>query len=142
MTTFEKLNHGWNAEPNGPMPEVTVDGSTLRLEFTANGYQFPDYGETERLSLIFSGTRRYRLGPTNDEGWLLGQCRFSRLAPGWGEFYQVRGDLKLDGIPDEWQVLPEPASDAARHYLFYFRDDTFECTAMSWELVRGEVTLP
>jgi hypothetical protein len=30
------------------------------------------------------------LGRTNDEGWYLGQCRFSKVAPTWGEFYHVQ----------------------------------------------------
>ena len=139
MTSFVQLNHGWNAEPNAPMPEVTVDGDMLRLEFTANGFQFPDFGEEERVSLLFRGIRRYRLGPTNDEGWDLGQCRFSRFAPRWGEFYQVTGDLKLDQIPDDWHVVADSLGSEAKHYLFYLRDETFECTADSWEFVRGQV---
>ncbi len=142
MTSFVQLNRGWNAEPNDPTPEVTVEGNTLTLEFTANGYQFLDFGQTERVCLVFRGAFRYRLGPTNDEGWLRGQCRFSGLAPQWGEFYEVRGDLKLDQIPDDWHVISDSPSDEASHYLFYLRDETFECTAMSWELFRDPSPKP
>ena len=120
------------------MPEVTVAGSEVRLDFTANGYQFPDFGKTERVCLLFRETLRYRLGPTNDEGWLRSQCRFGQGAP-WGEFYEVQGDLKLDLIPDEWHVISEALGAEAKHYLFYLRDETFECTANSWEFLRGEV---
>ena len=137
MTHFLLLNDGWNAEPNAPTPEVTVDGDTVRLEFTANGLQFPDFAQYERISLLFRKARRYRLGPTNDEGWLLGQCRFSRLAPAWGEFYEVRGDLKLDHCPDDWHVVSDAPGPEAKHFLFYLRDETFECAADSWEFLRG-----
>ena len=56
-----------------------------------------------------------------------------------GEFCEVRGDLKLDQLPDEWHVLLEVWSDEDKHYLFYLRDETFECTASSWDFVRGGI---
>ena len=84
---------------------------------------------------------------TNDEGWYRGQCRFSRLAPAWGEFYEVRGDLLLDFVPDpeefrshgvqleprplRWVTIGEPGV-TSRHFLFYLRDQTFECDATDW----------
>jgi hypothetical protein len=58
----------------------------------------------------------------------LGQCRFSKLAPGWGEFYLVEGDAELLDAPKDWQSV-SPKQDSAKHYLFYFRDETFECSA-------------
>jgi hypothetical protein len=83
--------------------------------------------------LIFANCLRYRLGGTNDEGWYRGQCRFSRLAPAWGEFYEVSGDL-LEHLVDDWvEVVPSP-SLPTRHYLFYLRDRTFECDAASYRL--------
>jgi hypothetical protein len=134
-THFIQLNHGWNAEPNAPEPNVSVVGDTLTLEFYANPYLFPQFGDGQRSRLIFSGAWRYFLGGTNDEGWYRGQCRFSGVAPSWGEFYEVSGDLKLDEVQDEWQyVTPQPTC-ATKHYLFYLRDDTFECDAKSWNLV-------
>lgn len=82
--------------------------------------------------LTFSNCWRYRLGPTNDEGWWRKQCRFSLAAPEWGEFYEVTGDLKLEWLPeDAWTVTGEPG-DSTRHFLFYFRDNTLECDADAW----------
>ncbi len=124
------------------MPEVTVEESTVTLEFTANGLQFPDFGVDERVRLLFHGARQYRLGPTNDEGWLRGQCRFSLLAPDWGEFYEVLGDVKLNQMPDDWHFISDSLSDKSSHYLFYLRDETFECTATSWEFVRDPSLSP
>ncbi len=34
--TFRKLNEGWSAEPNAPLPEVVVEGSDLVLSFCLN----------------------------------------------------------------------------------------------------------
>jgi O-acetyl-ADP-ribose deacetylase (regulator of RNase III) len=134
MTTrFRQLNEGWNAEPNAPEPIVEVDGDEVVLSFLANAFQFKSYIEGQRLRLRFPNARRYRLGATNDEGWYRGQCRFSDAAPAWGEFYEVSGDLRLDRDPGDWRAVGI-ARPPGRHFLFYLRDETFECEADAWAL--------
>jgi hypothetical protein len=129
-TSFIRLNSDWNAEPNAPDEHVTVDGSTVILEFNLAGFfHQPWHGK-----LVFEGARRYRLGETNDEGWYLGQCRFSRLAPAWGEFYEVDGDL-LESAVNDWVFLPNAYRGETRHFLFYLRDSTFECDAAAYHLI-------
>lgn len=134
MTThFRQLNDGWNAAPNAPDPTVQIEGHDVVLTFIANSYQFPRFAVDQRLRLRFTGARRFSLGGTNDEGWYLGQCRFSNDAPEWGEFYEVSGDLKLEQGPIDWHIVhdrPRPG----RHFLFYLRDETFECEADDWVL--------
>ncbi len=68
---------------------------------------------------------------TNDEGWYRGQCRYTGIAPAWGEFYDVRCKDPLRDLPDDWHRLADD-TDQARHFLFYLRDETFECLAMDW----------
>lgn len=128
-TTFTKLNADWNAEPNAPEPQVVVEGGTLRLTFFLNPFQF-DVAEGSVGELVFSECWRYRLGPTNDEGWYAGKCRFSGLSPAWGEFYEVHGDLR-ESDQLRWTQLAPP-SIGSRHFLFYLRDETFECDAQAW----------
>jgi hypothetical protein len=130
-THFRKLNEGWNADPNAPDPSVRVTGSRVVLEFTLNAFVFPQFKKEQRGQLVFSEASRYRLGPTNDEGWAMGQCRFGHLAE-WGEFYEVSGDLLLDQVPGGWNFT-STQDPAARHFLFYLRDETFECDAERWE---------
>jgi hypothetical protein len=132
-TQFRQLNDGWNAEPNSPDPVVQVDGDEVVLIVLANPFQFPRFAVRQRLRLRFKNARKYRLGSTNDEGWYRGQCRFSGEAPAWGEFYEVSGDLKLDRCPSDWHVL-KIARLPGRHFLFYLRDETFECEADDWTL--------
>ena len=128
-THFIKLNGGWNAEPNAPMPEIGLDCTTLVLTFYLTTFKPYNRGE-----LRFSDCWRYRLGATNDEGWYRGQCRFSRRAPAWGEFYEVQGDLRLDRLPEgSWALLARSSPTNTRHFLFYLRDETFECDAADWE---------
>jgi hypothetical protein len=132
-TRFVKLNDGWNAEPNAPAPVVSRSGNDVVLEFRLNPFQFKKFSNGDRARLVFRNCWRYRLGGTNDEGWYLGQCRFSKAAPAWGEFYEVQGDLKLESSPDDWVLLgPEPHAQA-KHFLFYLRDETFECDAKTVE---------
>jgi hypothetical protein len=138
-TRFVKLNDGWNAEPNAPAPVVARLGTDVVLEFRLNPFQFKKFSKGDRARLVFRNSWRYRLGGTNDEGWYLGQCRFSKVAPAWGEFYEVQGDLKLESLPGDWVVLgPEPHAPA-KHFLFYLRDQTFECDA---EMVEPLSVLP
>jgi hypothetical protein len=77
---------------------------------------------------------KFRLGPTNDEAWYLGKCRYSRLAPAWGEFYEIMGPDPLIDAVDDWKVVGTSSSKANRHFLFYLRDSTFEAVAEDWTL--------
>ena len=133
--TFLQLNHGWNAEPNAPDPRVEANGSEVTLQFLLNPFQFeatPD----ERGLLSFSGCSEWRLGSTNDEGWYLGQCRYSGIAPAWGEFYEIVGPDPLAHAPADWKTTNR--TDAGkRHFLFYLRDETFECFADEWAFSRS-----
>jgi hypothetical protein len=125
---FHQINEGWNAEPNAPNPSVEVRGEDLVLTFRVNPYQFRDFEQGEAGVLRFVQCERYRLGSPDDVGWYRGRCRFSSLAPKWGEFYRVEGDAALLGSPGDWKSV-RPLSGDGRHYLFYFRDETFECVA-------------
>jgi len=127
-TKFYRLNEDWNAEPNAPNPIVAIEGRDIVLRFLVNPFRYPGSNEDDCGILRFIRCERYRLGPTNDEGWYSGQCRFSKLAPAWGEFYVVEGDEALLEAPMDWSFVG-PRSGAERHYLFYFRDKTFECVA-------------
>jgi hypothetical protein len=58
----------------------------------------------------------------------------SKIAPAWGQFYEVSGDL-MDDVPSlEWKLLGHPARSTSKHFLFYLRDETFECDASDFNL--------
>jgi hypothetical protein len=126
--TFVQINEDWNAEPNAPHPAVKVQEQDVLLKFFINAFQFAEFEEGEVAILRFGHCERYRLGSTNDEGWYRGQCRFSKLAPAWGEFYIVHGDAALLEAPQDWNTIG-PFTGHGKHFLFYFRDNTFECIA-------------
>jgi hypothetical protein len=118
--------------PDKPL-ERTVNHRGRTARAFADRFRLSQFRDRQRGSLRFTDCWRYRLGPTNDEGWYLDQCRFSKLAPAWGEFYEVAGDLLLERLPDSWVVLGDRTKES-RHFLFYLRDGTFECDAASWGL--------
>lgn len=127
---FKQLNDGWNAEPNAPEPRIWVHDTNVVLGFGLNAHQFAEFKEEEKGFLEFKQVSKYRLGSTNDEGWYLGQCRYSGVAPQWGQFYELIGsDAKRDA-PVDWRVLN--GGQGPRHFLFYFRDQTFEAVAGDW----------
>lgn len=128
--SFVHLNHGWNAEPNAPEPRTEQRGSDVLLYFLLNAFVFKQFDVEDRGIIRFVRCARYRLGGTNDEGWYRGQCRYSSLAPDWGEFYEIIGPDPLRGQPADWVTIGDSAR--ARHFLFYFRDDTFECISDNW----------
>ena len=132
---FLKLNRNWNAEPNAPEETVTLEGLNLILEFTVNSWAYEGFEEEERAKLIFKNCYKFRVGPTNDEGWYLGQCRFGRLAPQWGEFYQIIGSSPTVVDAKDWKIVG--TNKTGNHYLFYLRDSTFECVADSFIFQRS-----
>lgn len=130
--SFERLSIDWNAEPNAPEPRIKASGCDILLEFYLNAFRFKLFSEEEIGILRFSNCSRYRLGSPNDEGWYQGQCRYSKLAPEWGEFYEIQGDDPLRDLPTDWHSL-SLEKNTSRHFLFYLRDHTFEAIAESWD---------
>lgn len=133
--TFKQLNDGWNAEPSAPEPVVATKGTAVQLTFALNPWAY-DAAEEEKGRLTFHGCSMWRLGATNDEGWYKGQCRYSKIAPTWGEFYELLGEDDQRLGPSDWHVLA-PLTSGQRHFLFYLRDETFECFATDWMFERG-----
>ena len=130
--TFFHLNPDWNAEPNAPDVRVSASGDVIEVRFILN--PFVCHAEVEEAAILtFTGCRMWRFGSTNDEGWVRGQCRYSGHAPRWGEFYELSGEDALEPVPSDWASA---SGHGIRHFLFYFRDNTFECFAEDWALMR------
>jgi len=83
------------------------------------------------MEVRFEGCSKYRITGLNDEGWHLGQCRFSRLAPAWGELYEIAGDTNDDAEQTPWIAMEGSGS---RHFHFYLRDETLEVKAQDWSM--------
>jgi len=131
---FLQLNDSWNAEPNDPAPEVQENGSEVTLRFRLNPWAYEAATDEQGL-LTFDGCSEWRLGSTNDEGWYSGQCRYSAIASAWGEFYEIVGPDALANAPTDWKTT-NVVNAGKRHFLFYLRDETFECFADEWGFSR------
>ncbi|WP_082520634.1 hypothetical protein [Rhizobium sp. Root482] len=136
--TFVKLNTGWNAEPNAPFPEVIIDSGSIQLRFYLNPW-IHVARPGQKGTITFVNCSRWRLGLTNDEGWYRGQCRYSRVAPEWGHFYELIGDDDCCDDPQDWISHHSPNA-GQRHFLFYFRDETFECFCADWRYQADRVS--
>lgn len=112
-----------------------MSAGDVLLNFAMNAHVYPQFKLFERGTLRFTGCSSYRLDGTNDEGWYRGQCRYTMIAPEWGEFYELVGDDPLRDQPTDWIAVG--SSQQSRHFLFYFRDDTFECIADDWMIEPG-----
>lgn len=131
---FERLNNGWDPEPNAPEEEITVSGSDVMISFLLNPFLSGDYKEGDRAALTFHDCLQYRYGSPNDEGfYVFNESRFKEFGVEWGEFYKVTGSDWETDFPDPISVS-EQAHDGLNHYLLYLRDGTFECIARDYEL--------
>nr|WP_183998301.1 hypothetical protein [Rhizobium wenxiniae] len=136
---FLHLNKDWNAQPNAPLPEVRTEGGVVQLQFILNSYSYSAI-DGELGFLTFSGCKAWRLGYPNDEGWYDGDCRYGKSAPKWGEFYELTGPDPLLHAVNDWVPVSTP-DQGRRHFLFYLRDETFECLAENWIFERGTPTM-
>lgn len=125
---FVQLNDDWNAEPNAPQPRGSWHNGVYELDFYLAENLVEPLEAKGRV--IFTACAAWRWEMTNDHGWYAGQGLYARQSPTWGEFYEVLGDDPE--ISDRsWEGDLEEGR-AKRHFVFYFRDNAFECFADDW----------
>jgi hypothetical protein len=131
---FTKLNIDWNAEPNVPEEKITVIGDTVIVEFYLNYFVYNRFAEDDKGKLTFTGCHKYSTKGTNDEGYYMGQHRYKYEDLPWGEFYKLETDWSIDFAADP-VILSDPNNkERLNHYLFFFRDSTFECVAADYKI--------
>lgn len=131
---YKKLNNNWNADPNAPEPEIYVKDGDLQVFFYLNYHIYDHIKEGQRGDLIFTDCYMYRVGSPNDHGFYLGQFRYGRDDIEWGEFYELfESDWQIN-FPDDKVILKESLRNdkGLRHFLFFFRDEGFECIAKNF----------
>jgi hypothetical protein len=130
---FKKLNTNWNADPNAPMPEISMEDGTLRLRFLLNAFAYEHIDEGDRGTLEFYDVHMYRIGGPNDEGYFQQQFRFTNDQLPWGEFYELKQSGWETNFPAD-QVLINDTIDKSElsHFIFFFKDHTFECLAADY----------
>ena len=110
-------------------PNIGVRSSSSGMEcllFTKKG---------QKGKLIFNNCYMYRLGSPNDHGFYLNQFRYGPNNIEWGEFYELSDSNWRKDFPLDKVVVDDNLKDNKRlkHYLFFFRDNTFECIAENYD---------
>ena len=127
---FIQLNHNWNKDPVEPPISIEIDGAVLKLSFYMNTLLYQGFDENDVGVLEFHNCFQYRLGKPNDEGFFIyGESRYARFGVKWGEFYLVQDSDWETSFPEPIFVEKNLNVETLNHYLFYFKDETFECIA-------------
>jgi len=130
-----KLNQNWNADPNSPEPKIKVLTNKVCLDFFLNYFIYDHINEGQMGQLVFNNCYCYRLGSPNDHGFYLNQFRYGPNDIKWGEFYELFDSNWQKDFPADKIILDKDfkLNSNLKHYLFFFRDNTFECIATGYE---------
>ncbi|MGZ5192016.1 MAG: hypothetical protein ACXWCZ_13490, partial [Flavisolibacter sp.] len=117
-------------------PEVTlmVDNSSVTLNFFVNYFLFDNFNEGDRAKVTFNKCHKYSFNNMNDEGYYMGQYRYKYTDLPWGEFYLLDSDWHRDFPIRQNILLTDPEIKKQHHYIFFFKDNTFECVAEEYQL--------
>ena len=132
MIDFVKISDNWNADPVSPEIELKVMGQNLEMVIFLNYFAFDNYSEGDKAIITFKKCSKYSLNTCNDEGYYYGQYRIKPNELPWGEFYEIKGGINKD--------LPKPVYEISddhkekRHFMFFFKDETFECLADDYDI--------
>ncbi len=131
---FKQLNIGWNADPNAPEIQLSLNNNCVNLDFYLNYFMFDKFKEDDKGHLSFINCHKYSLNFMNDEGYHRGQYRYKDIFLPWGEFYLIETDWKND-FPKDAIILNNLSNKRdMNHYIFFFKDNTFECVAEKFEI--------
>lgn len=130
---YERLNNDWNAEPNAPDPKLSINDNSVTLDFYLNYEKFERFNEGDKGQLKFINCHSYSFNSMNDEGYFKGNFRYKDNELPWGDFYLLKS--KISDFPeDNVTLLTNQEVSNLKHYIFFFRDNTFECYAENFEL--------
>lgn len=134
---YIKLNNNWDAEPSVPFPTIKIVDRTLKLSFVLNHFIHKNISDGAIGELTFKDCLMYRLGSPNDEGFFLNQFRFTSKDIPWGGFYELFESNWKDAFPNDKIFVAQELKNSPllHHFLLFFRDETFECIAKSWDFV-------
>ncbi len=129
---YLKITSDWNADPVSPEIELQIGEDNLTMEIFLNHLIFEDFEEGDKAKITFENCSVYSLNDCNDEGYYYGQYRTNPSELPWGEFYEIKSGLD--------RKFPNPITELKRglenqrHFIFFFKDKTFECLASSYKL--------
>jgi hypothetical protein len=135
---YRRFNDKWNADPNAPEPFLKVNGTNLVLEFFLNFRLDDQFKEGEKGTLVFYNCHKYSFTTMNDEGYLLGKHRYKNADLPWGNFYLLRTDTEKEFDINAIVVNPKIGTRGLLHYIFFFKDNTFECLSEFYSFSKND----
>jgi len=131
---YTQITEDWNAEPGAPEVKLSVENTTVTLEFYLNSFQFNNFKEDDRAKVIFLNCHKYSFNTMNDEGYYYGQYRYKYTDLPWGEFYKLETGWETDFPVNPTILIESVEKTKLNHYIFFFKDNTFECVAESYQV--------
>jgi len=139
---YLKLNKNWNAEPNAPKPVVSQTDDGIELTFSLNPLLYEHIDEGDKGTLEFNEVYAYHIGATGEEGYKRGAFRFKNAQLPWGELYELPGSNWKNDFPKDRQIIKEESKKSKlRHFIFFFKEQTFECLAVDYKFAFGDKIL-
>ena len=132
MIDYIQITNNWNADPVSPEIELSLDEENLIMDIYLNHYAFENFKEGDKVKILFKNCAEYSLNTCNDEGYYYGQYRTNPNELPWGEFYEIKSGLDRN-MPSPIVKINNDNSDK-KHFIFFFKDETFECLASEYEL--------
>ena len=117
---YKQLNINWNAEPNAPEIKMTVEHTTVTLEFFLNYFVYDSFQEGEKGILTFNRVHKFSLNGMNEEGYFREQYRYKESDLPWGEFYELESDWQNDFPKNNLILLPNRDNKPLKHFIFFF----------------------
>lgn len=124
----------WNADPNAPEVQLIVHGTSVTLDFFVNYSLYDKFKEGDKAKLTFFNCLKYSFNSMNDEGYYMGQYRYKYTDLPWGEFYKLDTNWESDFPVRHITLIANSDKERLNHYIFFFKDNTFECVAERYQL--------
>jgi hypothetical protein len=128
------LTIDWNADPNAPELQMEVDGTSVTLDFFVNNFVFDKFKDGDKAKLTFYNCLKYSFNSMNDEGYYMEEYRYKNSELPWGEFYKLDTNWESDFPKMHTNLDVNADEEKMNHYIYFFKDNTFECVAEGYLL--------
>lgn len=132
--TYTQFTIDWNADPNSPGVELVIGGTSVLIDFFVNYFIYDNFNEGDKAKITFFHCHKYCFNSMNDEGYFMGQYRYKYTDLPWGQFYKLNTDWETDFPVGQITLNETVDKRKLHHYIFFFKDNTFECVAENYQL--------
>ena len=116
--TYTQFTIDWNADPNSPGVELVIGGTSVIIDFFVNYFIYDNFNEGDKAKITFFHC----------------QYRYKYTDLPWGQFYKLNTDWETDFPVGQITLNETVDKRKLHHYIFFFKDNTFECVAENYQL--------